>query len=198
MRASGEFDMLMRQATGISKAPYVAQFVKMLLESEDKVVVYAWHRAVYDLLMHAWTKSGFRPQLFTGSESPTQKAESVKQFVLGKSRILLMSLRAGQGLDGLQAVTRTVVHAELDWSPGVAEQCDGRVYRDGQADPVMSYYLMAEDGADPFIASVLGLKRGQIGGVRDPNLPLFEMVDKDSVGGIREMAEQYLRKAERG
>jgi hypothetical protein len=44
----GDFDWKMRQATGIAKAPYVAEFVKLLLESEQKVVLFGWHRDVYD------------------------------------------------------------------------------------------------------------------------------------------------------
>jgi len=47
--ASGEIDMQMRRATGVAKAPYVAAFADMLLESERKVVLFGWHRDVYTI-----------------------------------------------------------------------------------------------------------------------------------------------------
>ena len=83
-------------------------------------------------------------------------------FVDGDCNLLIISLRAGAGLDGLQEKCNIVVFGELDWSPSVHEQCFGRVYRDGQSLPVSAYFMIAEDGSDPIISSVLGVKRGQI------------------------------------
>lgn len=72
MKAAGEMDRLLRQATGIAKAPYVAEFVKLLLESgEARVVVFAWHLAVYDLL--AEVLSAFGVVRYTGEEWHVQK-----------------------------------------------------------------------------------------------------------------------------
>jgi len=97
------------------------------------------------------------------------------------------------GVDGLQEVCRTVVFGELDWSPGVHEQCIGRIHRDGQKEPVAAYFLVAEDGADPVMAEVLGLKRSQIEGLRDPNLDLIEKLETDG-GHIRKLAEEFLKR----
>ena len=99
-----------------------------------------------------------------------------------------------EALAGRRIYGRPVVKedGEIDWSPGVHEQCSGRIYRDGQLHPVFAYYLLAEDGSDPIVADVLGVKKGQIAGLRDPNGNLVEKLD---VGGdhIRRLAEQYLR-----
>ena len=43
-------------------------------------------------------------------------------FIDGDARVLMMSLRSGAGLDGLQEVSHTAVFGELDWSPGVHRQ----------------------------------------------------------------------------
>jgi hypothetical protein len=40
---------LLRQATGIAKAPFVADFVRLLVESGEKVLLYGWHREVYSI-----------------------------------------------------------------------------------------------------------------------------------------------------
>jgi hypothetical protein len=112
--------------------------------------------------------------MFTGSESPVQKEEARQAFLSDQGSVLIMSLRAGAGIDGLQHKCRTVVFGELDWSPGVHEQCVGRIHRDGQPDPVVAYFLVSDFGADPIIVDVLGVKRAQIDGVRDPNAALVE------------------------
>lgn len=180
--ASGKFDMIMRQATGISKAPFVAEFCRLLLENgEPKIVVFAWHRTVYEMLIERFERKphaeSFKTVMYTGSESPAEKAASVEAFVNGPARVMLISNRSAVGLDGLQKVCRTGVVAELDWSPGVLEQGIGRYYRDGQPDPCMAYILVADSGTDPIMAEVLGLKREQIEGVRNPDSPLAERVD---------------------
>jgi SNF2 family DNA or RNA helicase len=193
MRASGELDMMLRQATGVAKAPYVAEFVRMLVESGEKVVLFGWHRAVYDIWMEAL--KDLRPALYTGSESPAAKDEAKRRFVSGDTSLLIISLRSGAGLDGLQQVARVGVFGELDWSPGVHEQCLGRIHRDGQKNSVMAYYLVAEDGSDPIIMEALGLKRAQIEGVRNlaTGDDLFERLDT-SPDSIRKLAETYLQR----
>lgn len=189
MHAAGEFDMLVRQATGIAKAPYVAEFVRMLVESGQPVVLFGWHREVYSIWMELL--ADLEPALYTGTESPAQKQAAKDAFCEGRAKVLIISLRSGAGLDGLQAASSTVVFGELDWSPGVHEQCVGRVHRDGQTKPVMAYYLLSSEGSDPIIADVLGVKREQIEGVRNPTISMAERVDTGE-NQIRRLAAQYL------
>jgi SNF2 family DNA or RNA helicase len=190
MQAAQDLDYRMRQATGVAKAPFVAEFVRLLVESGEKVVLYGWHREFYSILCDRL--KDLNPALYTGTESATQKEEAKRRFVSGETPVLIMSLRSGAGLDGLQAVCRTVVIGELDWSPGVLEQCIGRVARDGQADPVVVYYLLADTGSDPIISDVLQLKRQQIEGVRDPDAELVEQLDTGE-DRMRRLAEGLLR-----
>jgi SNF2 family DNA or RNA helicase len=189
MHASAEFDMLMRQATGIAKAPYVADFVRMLVESGEPVVLFGWHREVYSIWMELL--KDLNPVLYTGSESPAQKQSAKDAFCEGRSKVLIISLRSGAGIDGLQGVSSTAVFGELDWSPGVIEQCIGRVLRDGQLKPVMAYFLLSAEGSDPIVSDVLGIKREQIEGVRNPSLGMVERVDVGE-NAIRRLAAQYL------
>jgi SNF2 family DNA or RNA helicase len=191
MRASGELDMLVRQATGVAKAPYVAEFVRLLLDSEERVVLFGWHHAVYDI----WKErlKDFNPAMYTGDESAAQKEASVQAFVSGESRVLIVSLRAGAGLDGLQHVCRTGVFGELDWSPAVHEQAGGRLHRDQQKEPVVLYYLMSNEGSDPIVADILGVKRDQIEGVRNPNRDVLGTAHVDPER-VKKLAQKYLSK----
>jgi SNF2 family DNA or RNA helicase len=190
MQASETLDAILRQATGIAKAPYVADFVRLLVESGERVVLYGWHREVYGI----WRDRlrDLDPVMYTGSESSAQKDEARRKFVERASPVMLMSLRAGAGLDGLQHGSRTIVFGELDWSPGVHEQCIGRVHRDGQREPVVAYFLIAEHGSDPVMADVLGLKKQQIDGLRDPYADVVERLDGGGAN-VKKLAEEYLR-----
>jgi hypothetical protein len=173
----------------MAKAEYVSTFVRGLVENGEAVVLFGWHRDCYTVWRQAL--SDLDPAFYTGKETAAQKEAEINRFKEGKTKVAIISLRAGAGLDGLQHVCRTVVFGEIDWSPGIHEQCVGRVHRDGQTDPVCAYFLLADWGSDPIIADALGVKRGQIAGLRDPNAPLVEAgVDPHH---MRKLAESFLR-----
>lgn len=169
--ATRELDMKVRRATGMAKAPHVAKVAAMMALAGEPLILFGWHRDVYDI----WLRdlAPFKPAMFTGSETTAAKEEAKRRFLEGETDILIMSLRSGAGIDGLQARASTVVFGELDWSPGIHHQCIGRLDREGQRcypDPVTAVYLVAEDGADPPIMEVLGVKASQASRIVDPSL----------------------------
>lgn len=166
-RAGRHLDTLLRQATGVAKAPAVAALVRLIVAGGEKVVLFGWHREVYAI----WAEllEDLEPAWFTGTESSPKKQREVKRFIEGDCQVLIMSLRSGLGLNRLQDVCATAVHGELDWSPGVHEQCNGRIFRPGQKRPVFAHYAITNTGSDPVVADVLGIKRGQVEGIRDPD-----------------------------
>lgn len=188
-RASEELSNILRQATGIAKAAYVADFVRLLVEQGEKVVLFGWHHAVYAI----WRDKleDLKPVSFTGRESVVEKEAAKQAFLTGDAKVLIMSLRSGAGLDGLQGHCRTVVFGELDWSPGALEQCIGRVHRDGQTGKVVVYYLISESGADPAMCDVLQLKREQVEGIRNPKGELVERLSVDPEK-VKRLAESWL------
>lgn len=193
MSASAEFDNLLRQATGIAKAPFVAAFADMMIQSGEKVIIFGWHHAVYDIWMECLKEHN--PVKYTGTESPAQKQEAVRKFRQGESKCFIMSLRAGAGVDGLQYADCSVgIFGEFDWCPAVHDQNIGRFHRDGQTKNCMAYFLAAEDGIDPIMMEVLGLKKGQLNGILgiDAN-KLIQRVDSSSF--VRRLAEKYASKA---
>lgn len=216
-QASGELDSMMRQATGIAKAPFVAAFVAGLLESERKVVLWGWHHAVYDLWEEHLHKAGITTARFTGQESQRQKDLALARFT-GKpeqwgitradfeglpynhpnrshARVLIMSLRSGAGIDGLQETCSVGVFGELDWSPQIHHQCLGRLARDGQENEVLGYYLMAEHGADPEIAEALQVKHAQSAPIVDPTKVGVKVLPANDGQRIRALARSILTQA---
>lgn len=190
LQAAEELSWRLRQATGIAKAPFVADFVRLLVESGEKVVLYGWHKAVYRI----WTErlQDLGMVMYTGDESPHQKEESLKSFIEGDAKVLVISLRAGAGIDGLQNVCRTVVFGEIDWSHSIHEQSTGRIYRDGQPDPVVAYFLLADVGSDPVVSDVLGLKKVQLEGIRNPKGTVVQESQVDPAR-VRRLALDFLK-----
>lgn len=189
-QAARDLDIMVRQATGVAKAKAVAAIVRILIESGEPVVLMGWHRAVYDIWLTEL--KDLSPAMYTGSESPTQKNAAKDAFVSGKTDLLIMSLRSAAGLDGLQARCSTMVFGELDWSPGIHHQCIERLDREGQTKPVMALFLVAEDGSDPPMMEVLGLKASEAYQVIDPTGGVQAAhSDRD---GLTKLVQRYLGK----
>ena len=164
--AARELDMLVRRETGVAKARSVAAYVRTLVEGGEPVLLGGWHRDVYDI----WKRSlgDLNPVWYTGTESQAQKARAKRDVIEGRSDLIIMSLRSGAGLDGLQKRVAHVVIGELDWSPQVHRQFIGRAWRDGQTRPVTGHFLHVDGGSDPVILPTLGLKSSQSHGILNP------------------------------
>ena len=146
-----------RQATGAAKAPFVAAFVRALLDSGERVLLFAHHHAVMDIYKEEL--AAYRPAFITGRETAAQKERAVGQFMAGERALCVVSLRAASGLN-LQRAT-CVVFGELDWSPAVHSQAEDRAHRIGQTDSLLCYYLVAPQGSDRDMQDALGLKVSQ-------------------------------------
>lgn len=192
-RAARELDIFAREMTGISKAGYVAQFVRMILEAGEPVLLSAWHRAVYDRLL--LDLKDFNPVMYTGSETPAQKDAAKRAFINGDTDLFIISNRSGAGLDGLQTRCSTAVIGELDWSPKVHTQIIGRLDREGQTSPVMAIYLVSDYGSDPVIVDLLGLKNSQSDSIVDPGQELV-VVNNDR-SRLKTLAESFISKKRR-
>lgn len=191
-QAARELDALVRHATGVGKAKHVAAYVRILLEAQVPVLLAGWHRDVYEIWLREL--ADFNPVMYTGSESPKQKAVAEEAFKSGATNLFIMSLRSGAGVDGLQTRCSTVVFGELDWADGVHKQVVGRLDREGQSEQVTAVYLNSEDGSDPPMVAVLGLKASQAAGLVDPGVEVVPI--SADYSRVRELAKQFLDRRE--
>jgi hypothetical protein len=192
-QAARDLDIMVRQATGVAKAQFVAAYVRIIVESGEPVILLGWHRAVYDI----WLRElrDLHPVMFTGSESASQKAKALDDFKTGRTKLLIMSLRSAAGIDGLQFICNTMIFGELDWAPGVLHQAIERISREGQENPVTAIFLVADGGSDPPMIELLGLKSSEAQQVIDPLTgPEVTVSDRDK---IRSLVARYLDKAHR-
>lgn len=142
-----------RRMMGLAIAPLAADYVEMLLDGgEEKVVVFAWHIEVLDILMRKLNK--FAPLRIDGSTPATRKPQIVKQFATPGHRLLIGNiLSMGTGTDGLQEACQRGVAAEASWVAGDNIQMVDRLDRMGQTHQVLFDFLVAQGS---FSEHVLG------------------------------------------
>ena len=188
-QAARELSALVRHATGVAKAKYVCEYVKILLDNGIPVVLVGWHRQVYNI----WAKEleEYKPVFYTGHESGPQKTESFRAFTSGETNLFILSLRSGAGIDGLQFRCHYIVYGELDFSPKIHDQVTARIDRPGQDTQVTAIYLTSNAGSDPLMIETLGLKSSQMHGVIDPLLaPADQFTDESR---IKRLAATYFK-----
>ncbi|MBR5301863.1 MAG: DEAD/DEAH box helicase [Clostridia bacterium] len=179
-----------RQATGVAKAPFVAAFVRALLDSDEKVLLFAHHHAVMDI--YKKELAAYKPAFITGRESTGQKDHAVIRFMNGETNLCVISLRSAAGLN-LQRAS-CVVFGELDWSPAVHSQAEDRAHRMGQQDSILCYYLVAPQGSDRDMQDALGLKVSQfvqLMGDHAPDMAHVQRAQRAAKQHIERMLEQY-------
>lgn len=148
---------VVRRLMGIALAPQVADYVDMLIEGgEEKLVVFAWHIEVLNMLQKALFKHGVLR--IDGRTSANQKQSHVDQFIKDPKYKIIMGnmLSMGTGTDGLQEVASHALIAEPDWTPGNNIQAFDRLDRGGQRGTVQGDIFVAPGSfAERVLASAL-------------------------------------------
>lgn len=191
--AAGQFGAMMYKATGVAKAGPVAQFVRLLLESGEPVMLFGFHLDVYEI----WARelATYKPVFITGKENSQKKEHSKQAFMAGETNLLICSVASGAGLDGIQDRCQIGVFGELDWSPAKIAQAVGRYHRDGQSKPCMTYIPLSQAGCDPFMMQTLGIKRLQVDGVvlQEDQDNVLDTVE--TANALRQLAAKFLEAA---
>lgn len=145
---------LMRTAYAL-KEKSLLQWVEDFLDSGNKLLLFAWHRDVVDLLVESLKK--YHPVKIYGGISVASREEAKTTFIQDDGcRIMVANIQAGGvGIDGLQKVCNHVAFAEFSHTPLDHRQAEDRLHRGGQDLPVTSYYLIAPGTVDDDSVEVL-------------------------------------------
>lgn len=146
-----------RQQLGESKIADSIKIIKDLLETKEKVVVFAYHRHICRLLVEGLTD--YKPVLYYGGISDKEKDKAIHDFTKADSRVFVGNINAcGTGIDGLQHSCDTCVFVELVWTPALIEQAVSRLNRIGQRGAVNTFFIMYEGSVDTQIYDKLSSK----------------------------------------
>ena len=121
---------------------------------EQFLVFTAFERTAAALSNWLFNKA-VRAVSITGSKSEYDNELSKMRFLKGKAQVLIGTIGAmGQGYDGLQEASRTVIFIDRDWSPEIMNQAEERLHRMGQTKPVNVYYLECQGSFDQHVGRI--------------------------------------------
>jgi SNF2 family DNA or RNA helicase len=145
-----------RRLMGIAMAPQAAEYIDtLLLSGEEKLVIFAWHHEVMDILENRLKPWGVLRWAAGANKANDRRKElfmmdPTYQIALGNV------LTLGTGTDGLQHVSDHALIVEADWVPGNNIQCFDRLDRGGQKRTVRGdIFVVAGSFAEKILASAL-------------------------------------------
>ena len=159
------FEKLKQVAIKLKKAE-IFSFIDDLLETDEKVLVFAVHRSMVEEIASKYKKS----VMFYGGMTPKKKEEARTKFIEDPScKILVGNIESlGVGVDGLQnSGCSNVVFCELPWNPSMIEQAIARLARNGYTgdSSVSVHFLVADNTIESEIMELLDDKQGTISAV---------------------------------
>lgn len=149
-----------RHNTALAKLPMVMDHLVNILESEDKIVVFAHHQDVIAGLAEGLAEHGVR--VVNGPVAMLDRQAAVEAFQKDpKVRVIIGSIGA-MGIGWTLTAASYVAFAELDWVPGNLSQAEDRLHRIGQAESVLVQHLMLNGSFDGRMAKSVVHKQAVI------------------------------------
>jgi SWI/SNF-related matrix-associated actin-dependent regulator 1 of chromatin subfamily A len=146
----------LRHELGVAKAPRAVEHITGMLDSVDKVIVFAHHHAVIETLARDLDQFGC--VTITGQTSGADRQAAVDRFQTDPScRVFVGNIRAA-GVGITLTAASTVVAVEQDWTPGWMAQAEDRAHRIGQMNSVLIQYLVFDESMDANLAQTLVTK----------------------------------------
>ncbi|CRL01400.1 CLUMA_CG014355, isoform A, partial [Clunio marinus] len=142
------------------KAESVCRYIEDILKKNDeKLIIFAAHFSVMDALSNCLTNNKVCYVRIDGKTSSDVRQLNVNRFQNDSNvRCAILSIRACSAGITLTAAS-TVIFTELDWTPSMIIQAEGRVHRIGQEKQVKIIFLIAPGTADDEIWNLLNEKQ---------------------------------------
>ena len=184
----------MKEALVQIKLDAVIQFIKDMVEIEDKLIIFATHVKMYEELMKTF---GAQCAGITGAVPPMKRQEEVNKFQNDpKIRLFIGQIKAaGTGIT--LTASHTVIFTEWGQTPAEHLQAEDRMHRIGQeSDRCTAYYLVVKDTIDEIPLAQLSNHNADIEAVLNGNMNA-EFVDFDSMM-IAKVKQRKLLKNKQG
>ena len=122
---------------------------------QEKIVVFSVFERTATALKLFLEDNGIHASTITGKQKAETNEKSRSTFIEGDSQVLIGTIGAmGQGYDGLQEVSHTLIFVDRDWSPEILKQAEDRLNRMGQKKMVNIYYLECQGSFDQHVGRI--------------------------------------------
>jgi SWI/SNF-related matrix-associated actin-dependent regulator 1 of chromatin subfamily A len=153
--------------SGEIKSKAVCDYLSLLLEAEEKFLVFAHHKCVLNSIESLMREKKVQFIRIDGSTPATDRSGLVKKFQENEVyRAAVLSIKAA-GVGLTLTAASLVIMAELDWTPGNLVQAEDRAHRIGQACSVNVHYLHMKGSIDDIIWQTLQNKLENVGTLLD-------------------------------
>ena len=158
---------LLRSAYALKENSMLLWLEDFLESSDRKILLFAWHRSVVEVLFDKLKK--YNPVMIYGGMSAGEREASRLRFIEDpKCRVVVANIQAGGvGIDGWQEVCHNVMFAEFAHTPNLHNQATDRLHRGGQTKSVTAYYLTAPGTIDDDALEVLDSRAKMMAGIMD-------------------------------
>jgi len=139
----------LRHETALAKVPHTLQYIDMLMENVDKLVVFTYHK---DVLNQIYQNYKDMAVTVSGDNATQERQQAVERFQTDDNIRLFLGTIGAAGTGITLTSASHVLFVELDWTPAALQQAEDRVHRIGQQDSVSIYYLVVDRSIDSKLA----------------------------------------------
>jgi SNF2 family DNA or RNA helicase len=151
-----------------AKLDEAMEILDELFDNDEKCLIFSNYNEPLKVLgRQIEEKYGVEVGYIIGGQNDIRRAETQERFndPESKLKVVLGNIAAmGLGLN-LQSACSNAIFLDLGWNPGVNEQAEDRLHRQGQKNAVTIHIIQAEDTVDGFIALKLEEKQNMIDGI---------------------------------
>lgn len=145
--------------SGLRKIPQAVEHIVNVLQSEQKVIVWAWHRDVVEELTTILGEQYGAAMIHGGT---SKRQDVIDEFQARDDiRVLVCNIKAaGVGVEIVAASYNVVV--ETNWTPGDLDQALHRAWGPNQSNPVRTDILTVHRSIDSIVLRKILLKQENI------------------------------------
>jgi len=156
----------LRHIVGLAKAEEAEEIIKNFVDAGEKLVVFAHHHDVMDLMDEYLTKDKVNHVKVDGRTELKKRQIAIDTFQDDpECMVFLASTAMGMGVTLTAASNALFV--ERQWTPGIEEQMEDRLHRIGQTNGVLVHYMQVEHSLDEKMDRLVENKRAVLNEVLD-------------------------------
>ena len=160
---------ILKQLAVKGKMKHVIEWIKLFLESGEKLIIFAVHKFVINELMETFSDIAVK---IDGSIPNKDRIVNVNEFQNNnKIKLFIGNIKAA-GVGITLTAASNVTFIELPLTPGELSQASDRAHRIGQKNCVNIHYLIAENTIEMKIAKLLDKKRMVVDSVLDGKITI--------------------------
>ena len=148
----------LRHIVGLAKAEEAQEIIKNFVDSGEKLVVFAHHHDVIDLIDEYLTKDKIYHVTVDGRTAGPARQDAIDKFQTDDNCMVFVASTA-MGMGVTLTAASNALFVERQWTPGIEEQMEDRLHRIGQTNAVLIHYMQIEKSLDEKMDKLVDNKR---------------------------------------